>query len=119
MYQSIWKRYLSVMPKFPTLRRLRVGSAIKETRVNNGIQQKDFAVRVDINESTLKSIENDHQSATTVANLERCASALDLSVDDLIFMGREKDPANFFVLKENPWVLLTFLTIKVVSPNSP
>jgi DNA-binding Xre family transcriptional regulator len=61
----------------------------------------DFAKKVGINLSTLKSIENDHQQATTVENLDKCAAQLDLTVDDIILRGREIDPANCFIFKRS------------------
>jgi len=67
--------------------------------VDKGIRQIDFAKKVGINEATLKSIENDHQQATTVDNLERMAAELGTTADELILLGRERDPANFFPLK--------------------
>ena len=100
MYQKIWAKYKEALPNFPELRRPLVGSVIKETRVDKGIRQMDFSKIVGINESTLKSIENDHQQATTSDNLMKCAEALGISVEDIILLGREKDPANIFVVKK-------------------
>lgn len=100
-YQEIWREYQEQLVGFPTLRRPRVGAIIKEIRIDKGIPQIEFAVQVGINLSTLKSIENDHQQATTVVNLSRCAQALKLSVDELILLGRERDPANYFVFKKS------------------
>lgn len=100
-YEEIWRRYQSKLNHFPPLRRPRVGAIIKETRIDKGIPQMNFASEVGINLSTLKSIENDHQQATTVGNLSRCAHALKLSVDELILLGRERDPANYFVMKHS------------------
>ncbi len=59
----------------------------------------DFAKAVHINESTLKNIENDHQQATTVTNLRKCAELLKVSIEKLVLMGREWDQANYFALK--------------------
>lgn len=101
MYQSIFEKCASYIPNFPKMRRSLVGSAIKGIRVDKGIRQIDFAKTVGINESTLKSIENDHQQATTVDNLEKCAHALDATVEELILLGRERDPANYFVFKKS------------------
>ncbi len=100
MYQSFWASYRKEFPEFAQVRRPLVGAVIKETRVDKGIRQMDFAKETQINESTLKSIENDHQQATTVDTIERCAKPLGLSVEDIILLGRERDPANFFVLKK-------------------
>ncbi len=101
-YHAIWTKYKEELPEFPSLRRTLVGSIIKETRVDKGIRQMDFAKQTGINESTLKSIENDHQQATTVENLERCAKPLGLTADEIILLGRERDPANYFVFKKTP-----------------
>ncbi|MDP3921086.1 MAG: XRE family transcriptional regulator [Candidatus Omnitrophota bacterium] len=100
MYKQIWEKYRASLPGFPALRRPLVGSVIKEIRVDKGIAQKDFSRLVGIHESTLKSIENDHQQATTVDNLERCAKVLGLSADSLILAGQERDPANCFIQKK-------------------
>lgn len=78
-----------------------MGSVIKSIRVDKGIRQMDFARTVQINESTLKNIENDHQQATSVDNLARCAAALGVSIKDLLLMGREWDEANYFALKRS------------------
>lgn len=101
MYREIWDKYKQALPDFPSLRRPLVGTVIKEIRVDKGIRQMDFAKQIGMNESTLKSIENDHQQATTVENLEKCARALNLLSDELILMGRERDPANCFVFKRS------------------
>lgn len=102
MYKEIFEKYQSYLPGFPKARRPRVGSVIREIRINKGIQQKTLSRLTGINESTLKSIINDHQQATTVDNLDRCARALEVTTDELILRGRERDPANFFVFKKNP-----------------
>lgn len=99
MYQKILGKYRKEIADFPRLRRPRVGAVIKETRVDKGIRQMDFARQVGIHASTLKSIENDHQQATTVENLSKCAKALGMDADEIILLGREKDPANCFVFK--------------------
>lgn len=101
MYFEILEQVKNRLPKFPKLRRALVGSIIKEIRVDKGIRQIDFAKSVGINESTLKSIENDHQKATTVRNLDQCAKHLDTTTDELILLGRERDPANYFVFKRS------------------
>ena len=101
MYQEIFERYKEEFPGFPNARRPRVGSVIKTIRIDKGIRQMDFAKTVQINESTLKNIENDHQQATTVENLNRCAQALGVSIEGLILMGREWDQANYFALKRS------------------
>lgn len=102
MYSGIFERYRREFQQFPIARRPRVGSVIKTIRVDKGIRQMDFARSVQINESTLKNIENDHQQATTVENLARCAAALGTSIEDLILMGKEWDEANYFALKRSP-----------------
>lgn len=102
MYKELFEKYQSVFPEFPKVRRPQVGSVIKTIRIDKGIRQMDFAKTVDINESTLKNIENDHQLATTVENLAKCAKALGVSVEDLILMGREWDEVNYFALKRSP-----------------
>lgn len=99
MYQEIWQRYKETLNTFPTRRRPRIGSVIKEVRIDRGIRQLDFPKMIGVSLSTLKSIENDHQHATTIDNLERCGTALGLTVDDLILRARERDPANYFALK--------------------
>ncbi len=99
MYREIIEKYRHEGPQIPLSRRPLVGSVIKRIRVDKGIRQIDFAKKVGINEATLKSIENDHQQATTVDNLERMASELGTTADELILLGRERDPANFFPLK--------------------
>ena len=99
MYKELFERHRSAFPEFPKVRRPQVGSVIKTIRINKGIRQMDFAKTVDINESTLKNIENDHQLATTVENLAKCAKALAVSIEDLVLMGREWDQANYFALK--------------------
>jgi transcriptional regulator with XRE-family HTH domain len=101
MYGEIWRRYQSELPNFPKLRRPLIGAVIKETRIDKGIRQLDFARQTGLNWSTLKSIENDHQLATTVDNLQRCSRILDLAVDEMILLGRERDPANFFAFKRS------------------
>src|SRR3989338_1311502 len=100
MYRTIWNKYIESSPNFPTKRRPLVGSVIKETRIDKGIRQMDFAKQIKMNWSTLKSIKNDHQKATTVENLERCAKPLGLDIDQMILSGRERDPANCFILKK-------------------
>lgn len=102
MYKEIFEKYKSYFPAVPAFRRPRVGSVIRDIRINKGIQQKDLAKLTGINESTLKSIINDHQQATTVENLDHCAKALGVTTDELILRGRERDPANFFAFKNNP-----------------
>ena len=99
MYREIIEKYRQEGPQVPLSRRPLVGSVIKRIRVDKGIRQIDFAKKVGINEATLKSIENDHQQATTVDNLERMAAELGTTADELILLGRERDPANFFPLK--------------------
>jgi transcriptional regulator with XRE-family HTH domain len=99
MYKEIIEKYRLEGPQIPLSRRPLVGSVIKRIRVDKGIRQIDFAKKVGINEATLKSIENDHQQATTVDNLERMAAELGTTADELILLGRERDPANFFPLK--------------------
>lgn len=99
MYREIIEKYRQEIPQIPLSRRPLVGSVIKRIRIDKGIRQIDFAKKVGINEATLKSIENDHQQATTVENLERMATELGTTVDELILLGRERDPANFFPLK--------------------
>ena len=99
MYKEIIEKYRLEGPQTPLSRRPLVGSVIKRIRVDKGIRQIDFAKKVGINEATLKSIENDHQQATTVDNLERMAAVLGTTADELILLGRERDPANFFPLK--------------------
>ena len=101
MYKEIFQRYCKELPDFPAARRPRVGSVIKAIRIDKGIRQMDFAKTIRINESTLKNIENDHQQATSVENLSRCAIALGVSIEDLILMGREWDQANYFALKRS------------------
>lgn len=100
MYDQILTKYQEALRGFPQLRRSLIGSIIKETRVDKGIRQMDFAKQIGLNEATLKSIENDHQLATTVSNLEKCAKAFGVSVDELILRGREHDPANYFIFKK-------------------
>lgn len=100
MYRVIFEKYRQGFPDFPRQRRPLAGAIIKETRVDKGLRQIDFAKSVGMNESTLKSIENDHQLATTVENLEKCSRPLGLTVDDIILRGRERDPANYFVCKK-------------------
>ncbi len=95
----MFERYRKEFPHFPGGRRPRVGSVIKTIRIDKGIHQMDFARTVQINESTLKNIENDHQQATAIKNLTRCAEALGVSIEDLVLMGREWDEANYFALK--------------------
>jgi len=102
MYKEIFESYKQEFHDFPKARRPRVGSVIKTIRIDKGIRQMDFAQRVQINESTLKNIENDHQQATSVENLTRCARALGVSLEELILMGREWDEANYFALKRSP-----------------
>ena len=102
MYRSIWQKYREMLDKFPKERRPLVGAVIKEMRVDKGIRQMDFAKETRMNGSTLKSFENDHQRSTTVENLERCAKLLGLTVDEAILLGRERDPANYFVFKKTP-----------------
>jgi len=99
MYKEIIEKYRLDGPQIPLSRRPLVGSVIKRIRVDKGIRQIDFAKKVGINEATLKSIENDHQQATTVDNLERMAAELGTTADELILLGRERDPANFFAFK--------------------
>jgi len=99
MYKEIIEKYRLEGPQIPLSRRPLVGSVIKRIRVDKGIRQIDFAKKVGINEATLKSIENDHQQATTVDNLERMAAELGTTADELILLGRERDPANFFPFK--------------------
>ncbi len=99
MYKEIIEKYRLEGPQIPLSRRPLVGSVIKRIRVDKGIRQIDFAKKVGINEATLKSIENDHQQATTVDNLERMAAELGTTADELILLGRERDPANFFAFK--------------------
>ena len=99
MYKEIIEKYRQDGPKIPLARRPLVGSIIKEIRVDKGIRQIDFAKKVEINEATLKSIENDHQQATTVDNLEKMAKELGTTTDELILLGRERDPLNFFPFK--------------------
>ncbi|MDD5218117.1 MAG: helix-turn-helix domain-containing protein [Candidatus Omnitrophica bacterium] len=99
MLREIFERYQTGIPGFPPLRRPRVGAAIREIRTNRGQRQMDFAGTVKINPSTFKSFENDHQKATTVENLDRCAASLKTATEDLILLGREYDPSNFFVMK--------------------
>lgn len=99
MYKEIFERYKAAFEDFPKVRRPQVGSVIKTIRIDKGIRQMDFARMVDIIEPTLKNIENDHQLATTVENLTKCAKALGTSVEDLVLMGREWDRANYFALK--------------------
>lgn len=101
MYSQIWKSYTAALPNFPKLRRPLIGAVIKETRIDKGIRQLDFANRIGINISTLKSIENDHQQATTVENLNRMALVLGLKAEELILLGCERDPANFFIYKKD------------------
>ncbi len=101
MYREIFERYRGEFPGFPSVRRPRVGSVIKTIRINKGIRQKDFANTVQIKEPTLKNIENDHQQATTVEYLNRCAVALGTSIEEVILMGREWDEANYFALKRS------------------
>src|SRR3989338_7892077 len=102
MYRMLWEKYREKLPSFPQLRRPLIGSVIKEVRIDKGIRQKDFARDIGINESTLKSVENDHQKATTAENLSRMARRLGMSAEDIILIGRERDPANHFVFKKNP-----------------
>lgn len=99
MYSEIFERYRNEIPDFPATRRPRVGSVIKTIRIDKGIRQMDFAKAVQINESTLKNIENDHQQATTAANLKKCAELLKVPIEKLVLMGREWDQANYFALK--------------------
>lgn len=99
MYKEIFEKCRLNFPDFPKVRRPQVGSVIKTIRINKGIRQMDFAKMVNINESTLKNIENDHQLATTVENLTACAKALAVSIEDLVLMGQEWDRANYFALK--------------------
>ncbi len=100
MYDEIFEKYHRLFPSFPRQRRPLAGAIIKETRVDKGLRQIDFAKSIGMNESTLKSIENDHQLATTVENLEKCSAPLGLTVDEIILRGRERDPANYFVCKK-------------------
>jgi len=102
MYREISERYRKEIPDFPHLRRPLVGAVIKETRVDKGIRQMDFAEKMGLNLSTLKSIENDHQQATTVKNLVKFGRELDLTAEEIILLGRERDPANYFVCKRTP-----------------
>ncbi len=97
-YSALFSRYEKMFPEIPK-RRPRVGAVIKEIRVNQGIRQIDFAKETGINWSTLKSIENDHQKATTVETLDQCAKRLKVPLDEIIRLGREKDPANCFVIR--------------------
>jgi len=99
MYRDICERYRKELQDFPRLRRPLIGAVIKETRVDKGIRQIDFAKKVGLNLSTLKSIENDHQQATTVENLAKFAKELDLPAEEIILLGCERDPANYFVYK--------------------
>ena len=99
MYREIIEKYRQEGPQIPLARRPLVGSVIKRIRVDKGIRQIDFSKKVGINEATLKSIENDHQQATTVDNLQRMAAELGTTADELILLGRERDPANFFPFK--------------------
>lgn len=101
MYREIFERYKGEFPDFPVARRPRVGSVIKTIRIDKGIRQMDFSKTVQINQSTLKNIENDHQQATTVENLAKCAKALGVPIETLILMGREWDQANYFALKRS------------------
>lgn len=101
MLREIFKHYRDKLPDFPSTRRPRVGSVIREIRTNRGLRQMDLADEVRINHSTFKSFENDHQKATTVDNLERCAKALNVTTDELILLGREYDPGNFFIMKRS------------------
>ncbi|MDP3981047.1 MAG: XRE family transcriptional regulator [Chlamydiota bacterium] len=101
MYKDIFERYQMEFKGFPSCRRPRVGSVIKSIRIDKGIRQMDFARKVQINESTLKNIENDHQQSTSTENLTRSAAALGISVKDLLLMGREWDEANYFALKRS------------------
>lgn len=97
-YDEILRTYAAKRP--PSYGpRPRVGAVIKEIRVDKGIRQKDFAALTGIHESTLKSIENDHQKATSVKNLETCARLLETSVENLILLGRERDASNYFAQK--------------------
>lgn len=100
MYREIWERYRKELPEFAKLRRPLIGAVIKETRVDKGIRQMDFAKKVGLNLSTLKSIENDHQQATTVENLANMGDELGLSAEEIILLGRERDPANYLVYKK-------------------
>ncbi len=101
MYDDILKKYRAQRPQFPEIRRPLVGSVIKEMRIDQGIRQEDFARASKVNLSTLKSIENDHQQATTVENINRFAHILGVTPDKLILYGREWDPANSFALKKS------------------
>lgn len=101
MYRELFEKYQAELPKFPKHRRPLLGSVIKETRIDKGIRQIDFAKLAGINESALKSIENDHQQATTVENLEAIGKHLGMDIETMILRGRERDPANFFVFKKS------------------
>lgn len=63
--------------------------------------QKDLAEKSKINLSTLKSIENDHQQATSYENLSALALALGCAPEEMIAWAREKDPWNVFILKQS------------------
>jgi len=117
MYSEILGKYKQELAQFPQLRRSLVGSIIKETRVDKGIRQMDFAKSIGMNEATLKSIENDHQQATTVTNLEKCANTLGVTVDDLILLGRERDPANYFVFKKKAPAVIKGIRKRKRSPD--
>src|SRR3989338_7652202 len=97
MYRTIWNKYIESSPNFPTKRRPLVGPVIKETRIDKGIRQMDFAKQIKLNWTTLKSIENDHQKATPVENLERCAKPLGL---DIVFNGFQCGPVHFDLLSK-------------------
>ncbi len=99
MYREIFEKYREAFGPFPAARRPRIGSVIKTLRIDKGIRQPDFARSVQLAVPTLKNIENDHQQATSAQNLERAARALGVTVKDLVLMGREWDPANYFALK--------------------
>lgn len=116
MYRDIFQKYCEVLQQFPNVRRPRVGSVIKTIRIDKGIRQMDFAKTVQINESTLKNIENDHQQSTSVENLSKCAHALGVSVADLLLMGREWDEANYFALKRTAPRTIEGLRIRKRAP---
>lgn len=63
--------------------KLRVGAAIRSTRMARGISLRALAVRLDVSPATLSALERD-LTPVTVQRLERIATVLDVDTADLL-----------------------------------
>ena len=69
---------------------LQVATAIRTLRLRNGLSQRQLALRMSVPRTYVSKIENE-KATPTLSSLERLASALRVSVPDLLAGGNTRE----------------------------